>query len=148
MKKENTNTTVTTNTATEKAPVVKKTKKQNYATLRELVEETDRPDKDMLIAFIDKEVSLLESRLERTNEKKSKGASEILKAIKEVLAEKGTPMCIADLTADKRLETYKDGEETKKMTPQKLVAMLKKLVDAGEVKKEYKEKKKPYYSLA
>lgn len=143
MKKENTNTTA----AVEKTPTVKRTKRQNYATLRELVVKTDRPDKEMLIAFIDKEVSLLESRLKTTNEKKSKGASEILKAIKEVLAEKNTPMCIADLTADKRLETYKDGEEMKKMTPQKLVAMLKKLVDAGEVKKEYKEKKKPYYSL-
>lgn len=115
------------------------TKKDYFAGLRVVVEESNAANKDELIAFIDKEVEMLikknAARPERLTKKQIE--NEILvETIYDVLAELGVASTITDI---------QDGDETlKELSGQRMSALLKKLVDGGRVVKSY-EKKKAYY---
>lgn len=123
------------------------TKKEYFGMLVNIVKASDSKDKDDLLNFIGHELELLENKSNRLKESATKATHQpIMNAIKEVLSEKKEPINIADLLKDNRLSTYKEGEEVKEMSNQKLSSMLKRLVDAGEVERKV-IKRKSYFEL-
>jgi hypothetical protein len=124
------------------------TKRDYFAMVKAIVEQTDVDNKAEIVAFIDHEVELLNKK--STKKSSSKYDEAILATIKEVLAEQDKPVTITELMDDTRLQSYlemeKGVEVTKKMTNQKLSAMTNKLVDTKEVVKTI-EKKKSFFSL-
>jgi 6-pyruvoyl-tetrahydropterin synthase len=95
-------------------------------------------NKEGAIAFIDHEVELLNKKSAKSGETKTqKENAEILAKIKAALVEVGKPVTITELqSASAEMAQYSN---------QKLSALLKKLVDNGEVVKTT-EKKKSYFS--
>ena len=101
----------------------KKTKRVFFEELRELAEGNDE-----LIAFIDREIQLLDKkangkRAQKTNEEHLA----LMETIKAELARVGRAVTITEL--------QKESETLAEYSNQKLSAMLKKLNDSGEVKK-------------
>ena len=119
--------------------VKKVTKKDYFVGVRAIVENSAVENKDELIAFIDREVELLNKRNASRTDKPTKKQAEnnaIVKIIYDTLVYLGKASTI---------ETIKDTDaDLSDYTPQKISALLKKLVDAGKVVKSY-EKKKAYY---
>ena len=119
--------------------VKKVTKKDYFAGLKVIVENSTVDNKDELVAFIDREVELLNKRNASRAGKPTKKQAEneiLVETIYDVLAELGVASTIADI---------QDGDETlKELSGQRMSALLKKLVDGGRVVKSY-EKKKAYY---
>lgn len=119
--------------------VKKVTKKDYFAGLKVIVENSAVENKDELVAFIDREVELLNKRNASRTDKPTKKQTEnnaIVKIIYDTLVYLGKASTI---------ETIKDADaDLSELTPQKISALLKKLVDAGKVVKSY-EKKKAYY---
>jgi hypothetical protein len=116
----------------------KMTKKEYFAILKAMVEQSDMDNKEGAIAFIDHEVELLNKKSAKSGETKTqKENAEILVKIKAALVEVGKPVTITELQgASAEMAQYSN---------QKLSALLKKLVDNGEVVKTT-EKKKSYFS--
>lgn len=116
----------------------KMTKKEYFAILKAMVEQSDMDNKEGAIAFIDHEVELLNKKSAKSGETKTqKENAEILVKIKAALVEVGKPVTITELqSASAEMAQYSN---------QKLSALLKKLVDNGEVVKTT-EKKKSYFS--
>lgn len=116
----------------------KMTKKEYFAILKAMVEQSDMDNKEGAIAFIDHEVELLNKKSAKSGETKTqKENAEILAKIKAALVEVGKPVTITELqSASAEMAQYSN---------QKLSALLKKLVDNGEVVKTT-EKKKSYFS--
>lgn len=112
------------------------TKKQKFEMLRARVE-----DNDMLIEFIDHEIELLERKSSKVDTKKSAEHEKIMGYIKSVLYEADAAMKCGDITQRvnaKYNETFQS---------QKISAMLKKMVESGEVIKST-EKKETFFALA
>ena len=115
----------------------KMTKKDYFAILREMVKGSDRETD--LIAFIDHEVELLDKKHSKSGSTKTQKENvEIMEKIANALAVVGKPVTVTDL--------QKEVSEMAEFSNQKLSALLKKLVDNGEVVKTI-EKKKSYFSL-
>jgi hypothetical protein len=116
----------------------KMTKREYFAILKAMVEQSDMDNKEGAIAFIDHEVELLNKKSAKSGETKTqKENAEILVKIKAALVEVGKPVTITELQgASAEMAQYSN---------QKLSALLKKLVDNGEVVKTT-EKKKSYFS--
>jgi hypothetical protein len=116
----------------------KMTKREYFAILKAMVEQSDMDNKEGAIAFIDHEVELLNKKSAKSGETKTqKENAEILVKIKAALVEVGKPVTITELQgASAEMAQYSN---------QKLSALLKKLVDNGEVAKTT-EKKKSYFS--
>ena len=96
-------------------------------------------NKDELVAFIDKEVELLNKRNASRAGKQTKKQAE-----NEVLVEKVYDVLV-DLEVASTIADIQDAdEELAELSGQKISALLKKLVDGGRVVKSY-EKKKAYY---
>lgn len=103
------------------------TKKENFATLTEIVANSSHPRKAELLGFIEHEVDLLSKKSSKTTMTATQKANlEVLEVIKEVLADGEAPMTVSEMIKDKRLSEY---------TNQKISALLRKLVEAGEVEK-------------
>jgi DNA-binding transcriptional regulator GbsR (MarR family) len=119
--------------------VKKVTKRDYFAGVRAIVEASTAANKDELVAFIDKEVELLNrrnaSRADKPTKKQAENA-ELVEKLYDVLAGLGVASTIADIQAA--------DDELAEFSGQKVSALLKKLVDAGRVVKSY-EKKKAYY---
>ena len=104
----------------------KVTKKEMFAKLYALVESATADNKTDLLGFIDHEVELLEKKSSKVTLTATQKANlEVLEVIKEVLADKPNST-VSELIKDERLSAY---------TNQKISALLKKLIDSGEVEK-------------
>ena len=118
----------------------KMTKKEYFAVLAEVVANSDMENKEGALAFIAHEVELLEKKSAKSGQTKTqKENAEILVKIKAELAEVGKAVTITELQAA--------STEMAKYSNQKLSALLKKLVESGEVVKTT-EKKKSYFTVA
>ena len=115
----------------------KVTKKDRFSRIYAIVEESNASDKVELLGFIDHEVELLEKKSSKVTLTATQKANlEVIEVIKEVLEDK--PNCtVSELIKDERLSTY---------TKQKISALLKKLIDGGEVVKST-DKKVSRFSL-
>lgn len=118
----------------------KMTKKEYFAVLAEVVANSDMENKDGALVFIAHEVELLEKKSAKSGQTKiQKENAEILVKIKAELAEVGKAVTITELQAA--------SAEMAQYSNQKLSALLKKLVESGEVVKTT-EKKKSYFAVA
>lgn len=116
------------------AEIKKMTKKDFFKELRGMV--ADRQD---LVDFIDHEIGLLEKKSSKSSETKTqienKGImQDILTALKEI----ARPVTITELQSE--------SETLKEFSNQKLSALLKKLVESGQVKR-ITDKKKTYFAI-
>lgn len=117
----------------------KMTKKEYFAVLAEVVANSDMENKEGALAFIAHEVELLEKKSAKSGQTKTqKENAEILVKIKAELAEVGKAVTITELQAA--------SAEIAQYSNQKLSALLKKLVESGEVVKTT-EKKKSYFAV-
>lgn len=111
------------------------TKRENFASLREIAENLNRTD---LVAFIDHEVELLNKRASHTSLTKiQKENIELVETVYNALAKINTPVTVSEFLTASNLE----------MSNQKASALLKKLVDTERVVK-VTEKGKSYFSVA
>ena len=115
----------------------KVTKKDRFSRIYTIVEESNASDKVELLGFIDHEVELLEKKSSKVTLTATQKANlEVIEVIKEVLEDKPNST-VSELIKDERLSTY---------TNQKISALLKKLIDSGEVVKST-DKKVSRFSL-
>ena len=118
----------------------KMTKKEYFAVLAEVVANSDMENKNGALAFIAHEVELLEKKSAKSGQTKTQKENvEVMEKIKSALGEVGKAVTITELQAA--------SAEMAEYSNQKLSALLKKLVESGEVVKTT-EKKKSYFSLA
>ena len=119
--------------------VKKVTKKDYFMGLKAIVEDSTVETKYDLLAFIDREVELLNKRNASRAGKPTKKQAEneiIINSIYETLV---------GLEEASTIEAIREADESlSELTPQKVSALLKKLVDGGRVIKSY-DKKKAYY---
>ena len=119
------------------------TKREKFEMLKELVK-----DDEMLTEFLDHEIELLTKKASGGSAKKDEEQEAFFEVIRDILAEcadaKG--MQCGAITKDERAASFewKDGKET---SSQRVSAMLKKLVDKGDVVK-VTDKKVTYFHLA
>ena len=118
----------------------KMTKKDWFAVIREMVEATERTDKDEMLAFIDHEVELLSKKRTSTNSKKDKENEALCEQLEEALAEIGKPVTITEFMKESTAEVAT-------LSNQKLSALLKKCIEVRGTVVKTTEKKKSYFSL-
>ena len=112
----------------------KMTKKEMFALIKAEVK-----DNAEMVAFLDHEIELLEKKRGSADSKKNAEHIAIMEVIKATLFATQKPMTVSEL--------MKANVELGVLSNQKVSAMLKKLVDSGEVVKAI-EKKVSYFSLA
>ena len=118
----------------------KMTKKEWFAVIREMVENSEREDKDEMLVFIDHEVELLSKKRTSTNSKKDKENEELCIQLEKALAEIGRPVTITEFMNESTAEVAT-------LSNQKLSALLKKCKEErGTVDKKV-DKKKSYFFL-
>lgn len=127
----------------------KVTKKENFENLLKIEEVRSNAD---LVEFIEHEIDLLNKKSASRKlgtTKSSQQNIEIMQKIKEVLAKQDEPIMIKDLLKNTELSayTYEDKDEVKTLTSQKISALIKKMLDNGEVKRTV-EKGNAYFSIA
>ena len=104
----------------------KLTKKEMFAQVYSVIENSNATNKPELLGFIDHEVELLEKKSSKVTLTATQKANlEVIEVIKEVLEDKPNST-VSELIKDERLSAY---------TNQKISALLKKLIDGGEVVK-------------
>ena len=115
----------------------KLTKKEKFAMLKEIVVDMGN---DMLVEFIDNEISLLEKKSSKSTQTKTQVENENIKdKIVEVLLELDKSVTITELQgANEEMATYSN---------QKLSALLKQLVEENRVVR-IPDKKKTYFTVA
>lgn len=115
----------------------KLTKKEKFAMLKEIVVDIGN---DMLVEFIDNEISLLEKKSSKSTQTKTQIENETIKdKIVEVLLELDKSVTITELQgANEEMATYSN---------QKLSALLKQLVEENRVVR-IPDKKKTYFTVA
>ena len=118
----------------------KMTKKDWFAVLANVVEASEMKNKTEALAFIAHEVELFETKSAKSGVTKTQKENVvIMEAIKTALGEVDKAVTISELQAENTtMAEYSN---------QKLSALLRKLVESGEVVKTT-EKKKSYFSLA
>ena len=118
----------------------KMTKKDWFALIREMVEKSEREDRDEMLGFIDHEVELLSKKRTSTNSKKDKENEELCIQLEKALAEIGRPVTITEFMKESTAEVAT-------LSNQKLSALLKKCKEErGTVDKKV-DKKKSYFFL-
>lgn len=117
------------------------TKKEMFAMVAKVVENSEVANKAEMLEFIAHEVELLEKKNSKTGQTKTQKENEVLMAqLLEALAEFDRPITVSELMKE-------SSHEVATLSNQKLSALLKKLVDTHKVVKST-EKKKSYFSLA
>ena len=118
----------------------KMTKKDWFATIRAMVEDSGNEREDEILAFIDHEVELLEKKSSKSGQTKTQKENvEVVAKIENALREAGKAVTITELqTASEEMSAYSN---------QKLSALLKQMVSKGTVVRK-EVKKKAYFSLA
>ena len=115
----------------------KVTKKDMFSRVCTIVEDSNAPDKVELLGFLDHEVELREKKSSKVTLTATQKANlEVKEVIKEVLADKPNST-VSELIKDERLSMYSN---------QKISALVKQLVDSGEVVKSI-DKKVSRFSL-
>lgn len=118
----------------------KMTKKDWFAMVIAVVESSESEKKAEMIEFLNHEVELLSKKNSRTGQTKTQKENEVLLGqLKVALAEFEKPVTISDFMKG-------SAHEVATLSNQKLSALMKKLVDAGEVVKTI-DKKKSHFSL-
>lgn len=98
------------------------TKKERFANIYAIIEQSNAENKTDLLGFIDHEVELLEKKSSKTTMTATQKANlEVMETIKDVLAEKPNST-VSELIKDERLSMY---------TNQKISALLRLLGDDG-----------------
>ena len=128
---------------------LKLTKKENFENLLKIEEVRSNAD---LVEFINHEIDLLNKKSASRklgSTKSSQQNIEIMQKIKEVLAKQNEPIMIKDLLKNTELSTYtyEDKDEMKTLTSQKISALIKKMLENGEVQRTV-EKGNAYFSIA
>lgn len=115
----------------------KKTKKELFGEVREIVEREGRID---LIEFVDHELELLEKKANRTGTTKTQKENEGIKEkIIEALVRIATPVTITEL--------QEQDEEMAQYSNQKISALLTQLIKEEKVVRN-KDKKKSVFTIA
>lgn len=127
----------------------KVTKKENFENLLKIKEVKNNAE---LVEFIEHEIELLNRKSASRKlgiTKASQQNIEIMQKIKEVLTKQNEPIMIKDLLKNTELSEYiyEDKDEIKTLTSQKISALIKKMLDNGEVKRTV-EKSNAYFSIA
>ena len=116
------------------------TKKEMFAMVAKVVENSEVANKAEMLEFIAHEVELLEKKNSKTGQTKTQKENEVLMAqVLEALAEFDKPITVSEFMKE-------SSHEVATLSNQKLSALLKKLVDSKKVVKST-EKKKSYFSL-
>lgn len=119
----------------------KMTKKEMFAMVAKVVENSEVANKAEMLEFLAHEVELLEKKNSKTGQTKTQKENEVLMAqLLEALAEFDKPITVSEFMKE-------SSHEVATLSNQKLSALLKKLVDSKKVVKST-EKKKSYFSLA
>ena len=121
--------------------VEKLTKKQKFEMLKGLVK-----DNQMLVEFIDHEIELLDKKKSNSNAKANEKTDKEMALVFNALAVEAKAATVSELIAKNGFEELAN-TETGIVSPQKVSAVLKKLVDGGKVVK-FSEKKKTYFRVA
>lgn len=117
------------------------TKKEMFAMVAKVVENSEVANKAEMLEFIAHEVELLEKKNSKTGQTKTQKENEVLMAqLLEALAEFDKPVTVSEFMKE-------SSHEVATLSNQKLSALLKKLVDSEKVIKTV-EKKKSFFSLA
>lgn len=119
----------------------KMTKKEWFAVIREMVENSEREDKAEMLVFIDHEVELLSKKRTSTNSKKDKENEELCIQLEKALAEIGRPVTITEFMKESTAEVAT-------LSNQKLSALLKKCIEVRHTVVKTVDKKKSYFALA
>lgn len=118
----------------------KMTKKDWFETIRAFLEESDFEPKEEALNFLSHEIELLNKKSSSGKKTKNqKENEEIKKLILVALELFGKPVTVTTM--------IKENSEMNKLSPQKLSALLKQLVESEEVARTV-EKRVPYFSLA
>ena len=118
----------------------KMTKKDWFETIRAFLEESDFEPKEEALNFLSHEIELLNKKSSSGKKTKNqKENEEIKKLILVALELFGKPVTVTTM--------IKENSEMNKLSPQKLSALLKQLVESEEVIRTV-EKRVPYFSLA
>ena len=121
----------------------KMTKKDFFKLLASIVEKTEDFDKKTeTLDFINHEIELLNKKSSAPGKKKTahiKENEELMELIEIALELFGKPVTVTTM--------IKENSEMNKLSPQKLSALLKQLVESEEVVRTV-EKRVPYFSLA
>lgn len=127
------------------------TRKEWYEELKGIVVASDYEDQEGALEFLNHEIDKLSAKRAKTETAVDRANVILMDTIVDVLAEQEAPVAVSNLVEDPRLHTYeveKHGTvEEMTMTPQKLSALLKKLIADGRVVKTV-EKKKSYFVVA
>ena len=118
----------------------KMTKKEWFAVIREMVENSEREDKAEMLVFIDHEVELLSKKRTSTNSKKDRENEELCIQLEKALAEIGRPVTITEFMKESTAEVAT-------LSNQKLSALLKKCIEVRHTVVKTVDKKKSYFSL-
>ena len=114
------------------------TKKEQYANLYAIVENSTAENKLDLLSFIDHEVELLEKKSSKTKLTiQQKANLKILDTIRGIMAENNKAVTISELIKTEPLKNF---------TNQKISALMRKLIESGEVEKT-QIKKVSYFKL-
>ena len=118
----------------------KMTKKDWFETIRAFLEESDFEPKEEALNFLSHEIELLNKKSSSGKKTKNqKENEEIKKLILVALELFGKPVTVTTM--------IKENSEMNKLSPQKLSALLKQLVESEEVVRTV-EKRVPYFFLA
>ena len=101
---------------------------------------------EMLTEFINHEIELLSNKSGKTSAKKTTEQEQFIDLIRDVLAEAPNPMQCGAIAKDERIASF-EWADKKETSPQRVSAMLKKMVDCGDVVKTT-DKKVTYFALA
>lgn len=119
----------------------KMTKKEMFAMVAKVVENSEVANKAEMLEFLAHEVELLEKKNSKTGQTKTQKENEVLMVqLLEALKEFKKPVSVSEFMKG-------SSHEVATLSNQKLSALFKKLVEAGKVVKTT-EKKKSLFSVA
>ena len=120
----------------------KKTKKEMFAMVINVVSETEAENKEEMLKFLNHEVELLEKKSGKSGETKTQKENKILmEQLVEALGEMEKPVTISEFQS-------KSTHEVATLSNQKLSSLLKKLVEEENPRVvKTVEKKKSYFSV-
>lgn len=115
------------------------TKKDYFNMINDVIAQSGDPRADEMQAFIAHEIELLSRKSSNvTMTRTQKENIAVMDTIRDVLADSDEPRTISELQVDSRLAEYSN---------QKLSALLRKMIESGDVVKTM-NKKKAYFALA
>lgn len=114
------------------------TKKEMFGRLIEIVEGANIEDTDAVVEFLNHEIELV-SKKRNGQTKTQKENEKLVEVVFEGIANAGRPVTVTEL--------FKAVESDEIKSAQKVSALVKKLVDAGRIRRE-EDKKRAYFTIA